>query len=385
MEKLTPENFDDFINNIFDKIFKLFFTHKPVAVDCLTHFVDKKIVDKLDLDQMTLKDTNFISKNLAEYYSDVIYETYLKEPPNAPAKKNEKQKQKARVVLVWEHKKGIIAYFNLFVQLLIYKTKQYEEDLKEQREPTLVISIIVNQSLVPLNRKNFHDCFKHIPEDLLIFVEKFECYIINVQKIKRDILLKIQEVSLLRGLFLAYQAVEHPDEKDGILIEVFKFLKNENYLTHFFQPLLAFIMKTGNFEQPQVKQMMDNYLTPQQKQEPMTVRISTADRWEARGEARGEAQGEARGKAIGEVRGEQKKAHVVILRGLFMGYKIESLQALAQVPQEEALVLAKGYDAVKKAWKKKKIEIPTLSQTTSLSEEEVQYIISCLDSTLTTN
>lgn len=221
MEKLTPENFDDFINNIFDKIFKLFFTHKSVAVDCLTHFVDKKIVDKLDL--------------------------------------------------------------------------------------------------------------------------------------------------------------EHTDEKDGILIEVFKFLKNENYLTHFFQPLLAFIMKTGNFEQPQVKQMMDNYLTPQQKQEPMTVRISTADRWEARGEAHGEA----RGKAIGEVRGEQKKAHVVILRGLFMGYKIESLQALAQVPEEEALVLSKGYDAVKKAWKKKKVDIPTLSQTTSLSEEEVQYIISCLDSTMT--
>ena len=64
MEGLTPENFDDFINHIYDRIFKLFFKHKPVAVDCLTHFVDKDIVDKLDLDVMTLKDTNFISKDL---------------------------------------------------------------------------------------------------------------------------------------------------------------------------------------------------------------------------------------------------------------------------------------------------------------------------------
>jgi Putative transposase, YhgA-like len=371
MEKLTPENFDDFINNIFDKIFKLFFTHKQVAVDCLTHFVDKKIVDKLDLDQMTLKDTNFISKNLAEYYSDVIYETTLKEPLDVLPQKNEKQK--ARVILVWEHKKGIISYFNLFVQLLIYKTKQYEEDIKEKREPTLVIPIIVNQSLTPLKKKNFHDSFKHIPEDLLIFVEKFECYVINVQKIKRTILLKMEEEGLLRGLFLAYQVVEHPDEKDDILLEVFKFLKNENYLTHFFQPLLAFIMKTGNFEQPQVKQMIDNYLTPQQKQEPVTVRLSTLDRWEAQGIA------------IGEARGEQKKAHLVLLRGLFMGVKIDLLMALAQVTEEDALVLAKGYDAVKKAWKKKKTDIPALAQLTKLSEAEVQYIISCLDSTLTTN
>jgi hypothetical protein len=206
---------------------------------------------------------------------------------------------------------------------------------------------------MPLKSKNFHDSFKHIPEDLLIFVEKFECYVINVQKIKRPILLQMKEDGLLRGLFLAYQAVEHPDEKDGILIEVFKFLKNENYLTHFFQPLLAFIMKTGNFEQPQVKQMIDNYLTPQQKQEPVTVRLSTLDRWEAQGVAIGKAQGVA----IGEAQGEQKKAHLVVLRGLFMGVKIDLLMALAQVAEEDALVLAKGYVAVKKAWKKKKMDI----------------------------
>ncbi len=72
MDGLTAENFDDFINHIYDKIFKLFFKHKPVAVDCLTHFVDKNIVEKLDLEHLKLKDTNFISKDLQEYFSDVI-------------------------------------------------------------------------------------------------------------------------------------------------------------------------------------------------------------------------------------------------------------------------------------------------------------------------
>jgi hypothetical protein len=95
----------------------------------------------------------------------------------------------------------------------VYKTQQYIQDLKENREPTLVIPIIVNQSVQPLKNKNFHECFAHIPTELLIFVEKFECYVINVHNIKQEVLLKMKDDNLLRGLFLAYQAVESSSEK----------------------------------------------------------------------------------------------------------------------------------------------------------------------------
>ena len=161
MEGLTPENFDDFINHIYDRIFKLFFKHKPVVVDCLTYFVDKNIVDRLDLEQLTLKDTNFISKDLEEFFSDVIYETYLKTDNVSKSTKNRK-KQKARVVLIWEHKHGIESYFSLFVQILSYKVHQYVQDMAENREPTLVIPIIVNQSKTTLKSRNFQQSFSHI-------------------------------------------------------------------------------------------------------------------------------------------------------------------------------------------------------------------------------
>ena len=52
-------------------------------MECLTRFCPPRVVDTLDLTQLKLKDTNFITKNLKEYFSDVIYETYLKDYPDS--------------------------------------------------------------------------------------------------------------------------------------------------------------------------------------------------------------------------------------------------------------------------------------------------------------
>jgi hypothetical protein len=367
MDGLTTENFDDFINHIYDKIFKLFFKHKPVAVDCLTNFVDKSIVGKLDLNRMTLKDTNFISKDLQEFFSDVIYETYLKTPTESTKKR---KKRKARVVLIWEHKHGIESYFSLFVQILSYKVQQYILDMAENREPTLVIPIIVNQSKRPLKSKNFHASFSHIPPELLIFVENFECYFINVHEIKQDALLKMKDDNLLRGLFLAYHAVENKAQKDNVLLEVFKFVKNQDYFEHFFQPLLAFIIKKGTFTETNVKVMLDNYLTPNQKQNKMVAQLSLGDKWEARG------------KVLGKAEGEKIRARITVLRGYFKGQDSEFLADLCDLPIKEVLELVAGYETVKKAWQKKKVDISALTESAMLSEREVKFVIDCLDSEL---
>lgn len=122
--------------------------------------------------------------------------------------------------------------------------------------------------------------------------------------------------------------------------------------------------------------MLDDYLTPNQKRNKMVAQLSLGDKWEARGEIRGEARGEIRGKA----KGEQIKARLTVLRGYFKGQNAEFLADLCVLPLKEALELKTGYDAVKKAWQEKKIDISTLSRTTTLSEQEVQHVIDCLDS-----
>lgn len=74
---MTIQEFKDFINNINDKIFKATFKQKASAVEYLTVFLST-IAEQLDLDNLILSDTNFVSDELEEYFSDVIFETTLK-------------------------------------------------------------------------------------------------------------------------------------------------------------------------------------------------------------------------------------------------------------------------------------------------------------------
>ena len=267
-------------------------------------------------------------------------------------------------MLIGEHKYGIESYFKLFVQILNYKVQQYFLDILENREPTLVIPIILNQGVTPLKSKNFHDSFTHIPSDLLIFVESFECYIINVHSIGQDILLQMKDDNLLRGLFLAYQAVENKAKQEDALLEIFKFVQKKDYFAAFFQPLLAFIVKKGKFTQTKVKQMLNHLLTPNQQQNKMVAQLSLGDKWEARGEKRGKKQ----------------EAHLTVLRGFFNRIQMDLLVLLSGLPQSEVLALEKGYEIVKQAWQDKKVDMSALVKDTPLSEKEIKYVLTYLDS-----
>ena len=178
----------------------------------------------------------------------------------------------------------------------------------------------------------------------------------------------MQDDNLLRGLFLAYHAIESKEKKENALLEIFKFVKNRKYFEQFFQPLLAFIIKKGLFNQTEVKQMLDNYLTPNQKQNKMVAQLSLGDKWEAIGEARGEA------------RGERRKAHLTVLRGYFRGQQPDLLADICGLPLREVLDLKTAYEAIKTAWQGKKVNTLALSNSTMLSEQEVKYVIECLDS-----
>ena len=148
LQFISPEEFEDFINHIHDKLFKLFFQYVQVMRDCLTNFCPPAVVETLDLSRLELKDTNFITKNLKEYFSDVIYETYLKEYPDSlQPEEGKKNKKEAKVILINEHKRSIESYFALFLQLLGYKIEVLQKDYAEGREPSIVLAIIINQNL----------------------------------------------------------------------------------------------------------------------------------------------------------------------------------------------------------------------------------------------
>ena len=347
---ITAENFEDFITHIHDKIFKLFFQRTVVMIECLTGFCPPSVVDTLDLTRLTLKDTNFITKNLKEYFSDVIYETYLKDYPEDllpdESKIKQKNKKEAKVVLITEHKSSIESYFALFLQLITYKVQVLTQDLEEGREPSVVLAIIINNGKTSISPKTFQDCYKFLPDALKEYMLQMKLIVVNVHEQKRETLLLMQENSLLRALFLTYQAVESDEEKEDVLMEIFKFMLANTNLKSLFQPILYYLIKQGGFQQEALDKTINHYLTPQQKEK---MHLSLGDQWLAQGRAQGEILGEARG----EARGKRAAARLVVLKSHYRGIKSDMLVYVSELPMDEVQLLINGFNLIKKAWQKK--------------------------------
>jgi predicted transposase/invertase (TIGR01784 family) len=347
---MDKQTLDELINNINDKIFKSTFTQTPSAIEYLNTFL-KSVADTLDLDNLILKDTNFVSEELEEYFSDVVYETTLKDP---------KLKNKIRVILLFEHKKVIESYFDLFLQLLHYIVLIWKQDRAEKRSPTIVIPLVINQGNKKLKEKSLHDVLKNIPKELLIYIPQFQFHLLNIQPFGKEPvderILNLDSNNILRSLFLAYVAVEHKEKLQKALIEIFKFYKNNPHQKDFFKQLFVFLMQEGYFSHEEIQELKKEYLTTDKEKEMIT----TAQVWKQEG--------------------RQEKGHLVVLKGIHKNVSFVTLSDLTDISLDNVAKLATGYEAVKEAWLSKSASnVKSLSSATKLTKEEVEYVIQCLE------
>lgn len=91
--------------------------------------------------------------------------------------------------------------------------------------------------------------------------------------------------------------------------------------------------------------------------------MTTAQVWAKEGEIRGE-----------EI-GKEIEARLTVLRGYIKGYQAEVLSDLSGLSLANVMTLIANFNTVKKAWLDSNIHIATLTKETSLSEDEIKYII----------
>ena len=354
---------EELINNINDKIFKSTFQQKESVVEYLKTFL-ATIAEMLDLDNLTLKDTNFISEELEEYFSDVIFETTLKD---------KKVKNNIRVILLFEHKKGIDSYFDLFLQLLFYIALIWKQDRNEKRSPTVVIPLVINQSKRRIKQKTLHQSLSGIPEELLKYIPQFEYHVLNVLPLDnepiREEILNLNSNNILRSLFLAYIAIDQKNKLENILIEIFKFYKESPHQKDYFHQLFVFLMNEGYFSSSEIKGLLKEYLSEKEQKDMIT----TAQVWKQEGVQQGMQQGMQQG--------QYSNSRIVTLRGIFRKQSPVLLSELTGLTLDEVNTLAKSFGVVEKAWKQETTDIKALMVASNLAQNEVQCILDSLEST----
>jgi Putative transposase, YhgA-like len=339
---------DESLHHASDKGFKVAMKVKESALEFVEKFVPELYVH-LDLTTFELDNTNYVSKEFKEYYSDIVYRTYLKSTSTT-------KKKPVAIALLFEHKKTISSYFLLFLQLLEYIIFIWREDLANKRKPSVIIPIVVFQGKKGLKLKQLHDCFEGIPKEILKHIPNFEFYLTSVHQVPNEKILALEEKGLLRSLFLAYTFYEKRESIENMLSEVFKFIKHRPDRFDFFELLLAFLSKEGYLSSLEIEELFNQYLTPPQKENVMTTYQAL--------------------KKEGRQEGEVNKARLMILRGKWKGASADFLADMSEMPFAEVEKLLKGYDKAYAFWKNDKKTIVPIAH---LTEQEVQYLFDLFD------
>lgn len=104
------------INQPHDKYFKDLMGQKEQAKSFIKEYLPKEIVELMDLESLDQVKDSFVSKELSEVYSDLIYKVQIKNEP-------------AYIYTLFDHKsspdKGVL------VQLLKYTTLLLEKEIKD--------------------------------------------------------------------------------------------------------------------------------------------------------------------------------------------------------------------------------------------------------------
>ena len=250
-----------------NKLFVAAFKHKQTIIDYLTTFFPKHLTAKMDLDKLELDNTNYVTRKMKDFFSDVVYRTTWAIPPN---KKKPEVPRNVVVTLLFEHKKGH-PRFAIHLQFLQYMIEIWTEDIMAQRRLTIVIPILIHQGKRKFIKRPFHYYFKNLPEELRGFIPDFDFFFTSSEEVSDETLFGMDEGSMLRSLFLAYKHLEDNQYVEDKFEEFFKFYEKNPDLEKIFRIFFEYFLENSELGIEFLHEKLQDYLSSHLKENAMST------------------------------------------------------------------------------------------------------------------
>lgn len=222
--------------NSHDNFFKIAFSTREVVEDYITQFLPQKLVNNLDIKQLTLDNTTYATAELSEYFADVVWHCSYGV-----------HKKPIKTVFLFEHKSFVPKYPH--IQILRYMLEIWEIAIKNKEELPLVIPIIVyhNQKNKKWLKKPFFSYFKDIDKELHSFIPNFDYQLTDLTTLDDDTITNLN-MGLLINTFLT---LRHGSDEAYILsnletlfVKVKKQSKDSSLLNFLYAQLVYIIKNT---------------------------------------------------------------------------------------------------------------------------------------------
>jgi predicted transposase/invertase (TIGR01784 family) len=342
--------------NVHDAFFKNTFSYPEVAREYIAHFMDAKLVKNIDLDSLVLDNTSFVTSDLTEYFSDLVWHARYKTT-------------NIKISFLFEHKSYPVPYPHL--QLLRYILEHLNAQIKAKERLTVVIPILIYHGEEKWKVRPFFDYFEGIDEDLKRYIPNFD-YNLTVLSDYADEELINMGIGKLLNVFLAMSHIRNIDYIINNFETIFTYaeedLKNNQYLD-FFQSIFFYLFKNIEVTDEELAKAV---LTINQPLKSFTM--SAYDMLVAKGVSQGIIQGTEKGFEKGIVQGIEKGIVQGIEKGIVQGIEKGIVQGI-----EKGIVqgIEKGIDInARKVIANLIVQFPdfTDSQIAAIAEATVEMV-----------
>lgn len=144
------------MKNQHDRFFKKTFGETENAKDFTAGILPEEIGCILDFETLTIENTDYVDKNLKEYFSDIVY--HIQTKTNSSLK----------IPILLEHKS--FPDNKLPVQILKYMVEIWLKDISDKNPPTPVIPIIIYHGKQEWKKPEFKNLFIDFPGEIKKFI-----------------------------------------------------------------------------------------------------------------------------------------------------------------------------------------------------------------------
>lgn len=312
------------MKNIHDKFVKERLLDKQNAVDFLKIALPAEITEWLIFDQLNPTQNSFITEDIRELFSDIVYECKLITGYDSYC-----------CILV-EHK----SYKDPLVgfQLGSYIFSGYQQQIKNKEPFKIIIPLIFYHHEESWSFKPVESYFENFPEVLMRFIPGFDTIFFDVKNLSDQTIENLRNMAL-STMFITQK--HHPDpgfvlEKMGKIFESLQTLEERN---SFHKNFVYFLMIHKKNEGIIELIKKDSY-KPVNKVF-MTIYEYAVSEGLRKGKMMGIEEGKLEGKLAGKIEGKLEGKAEIILKGFDEGLSLSVLSSISGFTEENIIKILK--------------------------------------------
>ena len=237
------------IYQVNDSLFHKIFDNPKNARDFLERVLPDGLKKQLDLENIKIEDTKYVSNRFEKGYSDIVVKTMLKT--------GKAKKKPVYIYFILEHKtEGRV---EIFIQVLKYMVFEWEKDYNNNKTPRVIIPVVfyhgADEWKIPRSFAEQFDVDDEVKRFLLDY--RYVLFDTNPWDFRDE-----SNKELKKNVFLftsmVFMKAAYKNDTEAIL-EIFKFwydrgfLENIDIVVYF----LEYVSQTQDISRDQLKKMLD--------------------------------------------------------------------------------------------------------------------------------